>query len=150
MRFHGLILTALSALPALAGTGAEPARKGFSQTGPARLSNEAIRACTEEAILSYRDQRYQDAERAARRALDGDRDNLRARYVLGLALLSQNKYMTEAIDNLTRAAESYPEAHLELGRIYVERGDFPAAMKQLELFSRHHRKPAGISQLLAK
>ena len=80
--------------------------------------------------------------------------DLKIRYMLGMALSSQRKNLDEAADNLSMAAEQFPEARLELSRMLVEKGDFDRAMQELQRFTQERKlgEKAGVSavQLFAK
>lgn len=103
------------------------------------------------AYLLQAQQRYPDAERAARRAVDLRKMDLKARYLLGISLAAQKKNMEEAMENLAASAEEFPDAHLEMSRILIEQGQFDRAMRELQTFTRTGRLAGGGSrQLLAK
>ncbi|MCC6362835.1 MAG: hypothetical protein IT165_04885 [Bryobacterales bacterium] len=96
-------------------------------------------------------QRYGEAEQAARRAVELRKLDLRARFELGVALAGQRRNLREAMDNLRMAAAEIPEAHLELSRLFLEEGNFELAMRELQAFRKTGRLAgAGPGQLLAK
>lgn len=101
------------------------------------------------AFVLVSQQRYEEAERAARRAVDLRKLDMRARYLLGLSLSSQRKNLQEAEDNLAAATAEVAEARLELSRLLIEKGDFTQAMKELEQFTQQNKQMGGL-QLLAK
>lgn len=65
---------------------------------------------------------FEGAERAARRTNDIDRTSTRAKLVLGLTLVMEEKLTDEALNLLLRAAEDFPQARLLSARIYAARG----------------------------
>lgn len=79
-------------------------------------------------------QRYEEAERAARQAVELRKLDLRARFELGVSLAGQRRNSEEAMENLRLAAAEIPEAHLELSRLFLEQGDFEPAMRELQAF----------------
>jgi len=101
------------------------------------------------AFVLVAQQRYEEAERVARRAVDLRKLDSRARYLLGVALASQHKHLAEAEENLSAATAEVAEARLELSRILIEKGDFTRAMKELEQFTQQNKQTGGF-QLLAK
>lgn len=99
------------------------------------IDPRCFRAYVNVAFLLNSQQRFHEAERAARNAVDLNKLDRKARYLLGVALASQKKNPDEAADNLTFAADEFPDARLELARMHMERGDLENAMKQLHLFT---------------
>lgn len=91
---------------------------------------------------------YAGAERAAREAIDLRRTSRRARYLLGLSLSMRYRNLDEAAENLIVASEEFPEAHLELSRIYIQKADFQRAMQELDQFTRKTKLES--RQFLAK
>lgn len=97
--------------------------------------------------------RHGEAERYARRAVQRDQVDPRARYLLGLTLLILRKNPEEALAHLGAAADEYPSARLERSRLLIDRGEFDEAMRELERFSRASKLAAAApapDQLLAK
>ena len=78
--------------------------------------------------------RAPEAEKAARQAVDLDSLNPRARYMLGLALINQDKYTSEALFNLRRATDRYPRAHLAAAEVLMRGGHFDDARSQLQTY----------------
>lgn len=111
----------------------EKALEAFSSM--IEIDPRCFRAYVNVAFILNSQQRFQDAERAARNAIDLKKMDLKARYLLGVALASQKKNLDEAAENLSIAAEEFSEARLELSRMYIEKGDFDRAMKELQLFT---------------
>jgi len=83
--------------------------------------------------------RWQDAERAARHALDLDNHYGRAHYLLG-SLLARGirpealEKAPEAARHLRLGAEEVPPAHIEIARIYMAEGDRLGAAEELRLY----------------
>ena len=75
-----------------------------------------------------------EAETAARKAIRLDGSHAIARYVLGLALLQQQKNTSEALDNLERASETFPRARLAIAEVAHKRGDVERAKKELRAY----------------
>jgi len=67
------------------------------------------------------------AESAARDALKLNNRGNKARLILGVVLLLQNKFTQETVDLLTRAESEFPEAGLMLARVSAARGDIAGA-----------------------
>ena len=63
-----------------------------------------------------------EAEVSARKAVRLEGANGIARYLLGLALINQQKNTPEALDNLRRASETVPQAQLIIAEIVKSRG----------------------------
>jgi Flp pilus assembly protein TadD len=76
-------------------------------------------------------EQFMDAEQAARHQLEVERASTRPRFLLGLALIGQKKYTSEAEQNLRRAAVDFPEAHLHLARLFAAKGQIQPAKDQL-------------------
>jgi hypothetical protein len=77
---------------------------------------------------------WQDAERAARQALKVDRGGTRAPFMLGCALVVQEKFTTEAEQSLRKAAADYPQAVLLLAPVLAAKGDIPSARENLRRY----------------
>ncbi len=103
------------------------------------IDPRSFRAHVNLALALNAQQRYQEAEKVARSGLALRKMDLKMRYLLGMALASQRKNLDEAADNLSMAAEEYPEARLELSRMLVETGDFERAMRELQRFTEDRR-----------
>jgi tetratricopeptide (TPR) repeat protein len=83
--------------------------------------------------------RWQDAERAARHALDLDARCGRAHYLLGSILARGIRPQAlekapEAARHLRLGAEDVPRAHIEIAGIYMAEGDRPSAAEELRLY----------------
>jgi tetratricopeptide (TPR) repeat protein len=61
--------------------------------------------------------RPQQAEQAARRAVQLDRNSIEANYMLGVALVMQEKIAPEAAAHLSIAADKYPRARALLAEV---------------------------------
>jgi Flp pilus assembly protein TadD len=71
------------------------------------------------------------AESAARQALKVNNGGNKARLILGVVLLLQNKFTQEAVDLLTRAESEFPEGGLMLARVFATRGDIAGAKSKI-------------------
>ncbi|MBL8175091.1 MAG: tetratricopeptide repeat protein [Bryobacterales bacterium] len=118
------------------------------------IEPDCFRAHVNLAYTLNAQQRYKEAERIARRGVELKKMDLKIRYMLGMALSAQRKNLDEAADNLSMAAEEFPEARLELSRMLVEKGEFDRAMQELQRFTQERKlsEKAGIApaQLFAK
>ena len=85
------------------------------------------------AIAYLRQDKYSDAERTARRALDLNRAGVHSRLVLGISLVLQKKFTAEAEQSLTRAASDYPRANFWLAVGHLLRGDIATAKDYLKM-----------------
>lgn len=96
--------------------------------------------------------RNQDAEEAARRSVELDGTVAKSHYMLGLALVRQNKYTEEAFKNLVTAAEKIPQAHVTLGFAYAKTGRVDDARKELTTYLSLPNAPnhEAVQQMLAK
>jgi tetratricopeptide (TPR) repeat protein len=84
------------------------------------------------ALLSMN--RLQQAEWAAREALDLDAANARAQLLLGWTLARQYRYSSEALDHLHRAAHAYPEAHLGAADVLAHQDSVREARAEVEAY----------------
>jgi Flp pilus assembly protein TadD len=71
------------------------------------------------------------AESAARQALKVNNRGNKARLILGVVLLLQNKFTHEVVDLLTRAESEFPEAGLMLARVSAAHGDIAGAKSKI-------------------
>jgi Flp pilus assembly protein TadD len=71
------------------------------------------------------------AESAARQALKVNSRGNKARLILGVVLLLQNKFTHEVVDLLTRAESEFPEAGLMLARVSAAHGDIAGAKSKI-------------------
>jgi len=74
------------------------------------------------------------AEDAARRSIELDRTNSRARALLGLLLVEQHKYTTEALTLLERSANEYPMTYVFAAKTLIERGEFEKARAHIQKY----------------
>jgi tetratricopeptide (TPR) repeat protein len=75
-----------------------------------------------------------DAERAARQAVDLDRVGPQARILLGIVLLEQRKFTAEALQCFVRTSSEFPVAHLLAGRVLVAQGDSEQAKSEVRAY----------------
>src|SRR5437879_1656794 len=75
-----------------------------------------------------------EAETVARKAVRLDGGYASARYLLGLALLQQQKNTSEALDHLQRASETFPRARLAIAEAAQKGGDVERAKKELRAY----------------
>jgi tetratricopeptide (TPR) repeat protein len=99
-----------------------------SAAEPRSAGNQAL----EKAILAFRMQRLDEAERLASSVLKSDRGNVFAAQIFGRALLMQNR-PSEAIDALQRAARrsNDPETETLLAAVLAAAGRNDEAFEQL-------------------
>jgi tetratricopeptide (TPR) repeat protein len=71
------------------------------------------------------------AERAVRRAVELNPEDPKAAYLLGLALVMQDKFTTEAVANLRRSEHLSPRARLTLGLALARTGSVADAREAL-------------------
>jgi tetratricopeptide (TPR) repeat protein len=126
----------------------EPAKALEAFSAMIEIDPDCFRAYVNMAFLLNQQQRYAEAERVARRAVDLRKLDSKARYLLGMALASQRKNLQEAEENLGAAATEVAEARLELSRLLMEKGELDRAMKELQIFTQQSKLAE--SQLLAK
>src|SRR5207248_9190494 len=86
------------------------------------------------AATLLRMQRYADAETSARKAIRLDGSDASARYLLGLALLQQQKSTSEALEHLQRACENVPRARLVIAEVVEKGGDVERAKNELRAY----------------
>jgi Flp pilus assembly protein TadD len=68
-----------------------------------------------------------DAERAARSAIDLDRTNTRMRTLLGIILVLERKYTAEALADLEPATKEYPVAGLYAAQVLIKQQELSKA-----------------------
>jgi tetratricopeptide (TPR) repeat protein len=78
--------------------------------------------------------RFDDAERAARMALNLDRTDARARMLLGVALVDQHKFTEEALRCFERTFDFDPTAHLLAGSVLFAQGDLERAKSEIRTY----------------
>lgn len=74
---------------------------------------------------------YAEAEVAARRAVDLNAGDMKARYILGLALYSQRKYTPEAMNQLRRVEDNFPNARIAVAAMQATLGELDLARETL-------------------
>jgi tetratricopeptide (TPR) repeat protein len=79
---------------------------------------------------------YHEAGEMARRALRLNPGLLKLRYVLGISLVNEGGDKVEALDNLRRATEEVPRAHLLVAKILAETGQREDAAQHLQDYLR--------------
>lgn len=128
----------------------EKAIENFAEA--VEIDPACFRAHLNLSILLHAQRRYAESERVARKAIELQRMDVRARYMLGVSLAAQHKLVDEALENLRTAAAEFPDAHLEISRLLIEKGDFDNAVQALRMFAKTNRNfEAGVGlQLLAK
>ena len=102
---------------------------------------EAARLMPEEALihtnLSYAyhlSSRWDRAETEVRKALQLDRNYMRAHYVLGQLLLLRGVNLEEAVENLKVAREEIPRARIVLANYYLRNAQEAAAEQELRAY----------------
>jgi cytochrome c-type biogenesis protein CcmH/NrfG len=87
---------------------------------------------TSTALLMLK--RAGEAERAARRAVELDPLNARARYMLGVSLLEQNKQIAEAVSTLQSVCDAFPYARVALAQTLAAQGKRQEAVVMLQAY----------------
>lgn len=93
------------------------------------------------SIVLFKLKHYHEAGEMARRALKLNPGLLKLRYVLGVSLVNGDGDKVEALENLKRATEEIPGAHLLVAKILAETGRREDAARHLEDYLRS--SPAG-------
>jgi Flp pilus assembly protein TadD len=78
--------------------------------------------------------RFEDAGRAAKQAMDLDPSATRERMLLGLSLVLRNKFTDEAVDYLRQSKAEFPNAQVILARALAGRGETRDAIQELESY----------------
>lgn len=78
--------------------------------------------------------RFADAEAASRHAVDMEPENSMGRYLLGKALSLQDKDTPEAEKLLRESCVQFPDAHLALAHLLLNRNDKDEAAEQLRQY----------------
>jgi FimV-like protein len=89
-------------------------------------------------LLALRDAR--GAETAARRSMELDPSDLKSKYILGLALYTQQQYTQEAVTMLSKAQERFPGASIALAYMHTQTGNQDLARKSLKEYLRSGNK----------
>src|SRR5262249_40657293 len=96
----------------------------------AAIDSRAVEPQVNIALAFLRRGRNPEAEAVARRILQNGIDDCRAHYLLGLALWSQQKNDSEALDNLQRASQGVPHERLAIAKIAEHQGDTQRARQE--------------------
>jgi Flp pilus assembly protein TadD len=83
------------------------------------------------SVALFLEQRYVDAEAAARRARDLDPQDATPRYMLGAILATENRNPVEAMEMLRQTKNEFPDARLLLAKVLERRGDVKGAETEL-------------------
>jgi len=83
------------------------------------------------AKIYFLQQKHEEGEAAARRALEIDPVNAEARYFLARNLVGQGKSTPETEDLLVKSKEQYAVARLLLATVYLRRGSIHEAVDEL-------------------
>jgi len=100
----------------------------------ARLMPEDAVAHTNLAYALLLTQRLAESEAECRRALQIDRNNSKARWVMGSVLLRQGSHEQEAVEDLQFASRDIPKARMILAQFYARSGQKDAAVRELRAF----------------
>lgn len=95
------------------------------------------------AVAYMMQQRFADAEEAARRGLDLDRTGNRVRLIYALSLVMQDKFTQDAMQALERAQDEYPQARLLSARIYAAWGKRDEALESVNIYLKSG-EPTGV------
>jgi len=83
------------------------------------------------SVVLFLQQRYGEAEAAARRALDLDPRSPTARYMLGTILATEKRKPAEAMELLRQTKREFPDSYLLLAQILLRRGSVEEAKSEL-------------------
>lgn len=117
--------------------GAEYVRTGRPEAAIAeleqavRLLPDSLASHTNLAYALSLTRQYDRAEQEARRALQIDRSDSRAHYLLGHSLLLRGGEQKEAIENLKLACREIPRARVVLAQAYARSGQKTAAAAEI-------------------
>ena len=78
--------------------------------------------------------RPEDAEASVRKALEMERTNRRAHFLLGWSLAAQHRYTAAALESLEIASRDFPEAHLAAADVLVHRGSLEGARAEIHAY----------------
>lgn len=144
----------LKAVEILRGALTDPAAEPFArmnigvayvragQAGPAVPElTEAVRLMPDDAVartnLAYAlllTRHVDEAEEEARRALRIDKNNSKARWVLGSILLAKGTRVEEGVEDLRFASRDIPKARVALAQFYEKTGHRDLAVRELREF----------------
>ncbi len=88
------------------------------------------------AVALFFVKRYQDAEEAARRALELLPQEVAVRYVLGRILVQQGNIGSESVQLLQQSRDKFPNASLVLAEIFFHQGNLDATANALRAYLR--------------
>ena len=77
---------------------------------------------------------FDDAERIARQAVDLDRTGPQVRMLLGLVLVEERKFTTEALRSFEQTSDVFPMSHLLAGRVLLAQGDVERAKSEIRMY----------------
>jgi tetratricopeptide (TPR) repeat protein len=100
----------------------------------AHIDKDAPFVHTNIAIAQISLANFVGAEQAARSALSVDSSDKKARYVLGMTLVAQQKYTDETLKVLRQVEEDFPMARLALAETLAKRGN----VEQAKTILKHH------------
>ncbi len=100
----------------------------------ARLMPQNAVAHTNLAYALLLTERLDASEAECRRALQLDRNNSKARWVMGSILLRQGAHEQEAVADLQFASREIPKARMILAQFYERSGQKDAAVRELRAF----------------
>jgi predicted Zn-dependent protease len=133
--FLALSLSAQTISVSQLGLWDDPSEKTLGQLWSAAAQNPksaAARANISYALLS--ENRLQQAEWAAREAVQIDPSNARGQLILGWTLAREYRYTAEALDCLRRAAPALPLAHLGAADVLAHQGSLAEARAEVEAY----------------
>ena len=100
----------------------------------AALDTRLVHPWVSMAAAYFLEGQYAEGENAARRALEIDPVNTRARYFLGRILAVEGHDLPGAIELLRRSEEQYPFAHLTLAYLYLKQSQADEAIGELRAY----------------
>ncbi|MGE5648085.1 MAG: tetratricopeptide repeat protein [Acidobacteriota bacterium] len=108
----------------------DPAREQFEKA--VELAPSLSPALCNLSVVLYNQGRIPEAERSAREALKDDVTNVRARMMLGLTLLAQNKQRDEAIGYIRAAEQEFPNVRIAAAELFARQGYKKQAAEELK------------------
>jgi len=81
------------------------------------------------------------SERAARQAVDNDPSDAKARYLLGISLVTQRKLTREMLDTLRKAQDRFPQAQIALAVAEAAMGNTAGAKSTLQDYLKRDQAP---------
>jgi tetratricopeptide (TPR) repeat protein len=86
------------------------------------------------AVALMSTSKVKEAEGIARRVLHRNPSDVKANYVVGLALYSRRQFTDETVALLTKSQDAFPNARLAVAAIHAIRGDEMKAKTELEVY----------------